>query len=284
MNMVRLCCVGLMALGMSACNLESEGDLVFKFHFDGEGERLNNLGVPEAMPEGHAGQDPAFRGLSAHYIELVDDPYTPVGDGLILYQGAETTLGGGAAIDFREAVIVGEGEEFARIPLRDLTSGSYPYFRISLSYQNFDIDLKAENGEVYPTTLASFVGYNTYIESFTLNEETIEVNGNKLQGYWGLEILGNTLQGQTPEGATTVPNPFWDSAPIPQGSCIVTGAFDKPLTFSEDMDDDVVLNVHITTNQSFEWIDVIPDGVWEPSAEENVVDMGTRGIRAEVEE
>ena len=114
--------------------------------------------------------------------------------------------------------------------------------------------------------------------------ETIEVNGNKLQGYWGLEILGNTLQGQTPEGATTVPNPFWDSAPIPQGSCIVTGAFDKPLTFSEDMDDDVVLNVHITTNQSFEWIDVIPDGVWEPSADEDVVDMGTRGIRAEIEE
>ena len=64
----------------------------------------------------------------------------------------------------------------------------------------------------------------------------------------------------------------------------MTGAFDKPLTFSEDMDDDVVLNVHITTNQSFEWIDVIPDGVWEPSAEENVVDMGTRGIRAEIEE
>ena len=63
----------------------------------------------------------------------------------------------------------------------------------------------------------------------------------------------------------------------------MTGAFDKPLTFSEDMDDDVVLNVHITTNQSFEWIDVIPDGVWEPSAED-VVDMGTRGIRAEIEE
>ena len=41
----------------------------------------------------------------------------------------------------------------------------------------------------------------------------------------------------------------------------MTGAFDKPLTFTEDMDDDVV-NVHITTNQSFEWVDVIPDGVW----------------------
>ena len=60
-----------------------------------------------------------------------------------------------------------------------------PTSEFHLSYQNFDVDLKAENGEVYPTTLASFVGYNTYIESFTLNEETIEVNGNKLQGYWG---------------------------------------------------------------------------------------------------
>ena len=64
----------------------------------------------------------------------------------------------------------------------------------------------------------------------------------------------------------------------------MTGAFDKPLTFSENMDDDVVLNVQITTNKSFEWIDVIPDGIWEPSAEEDVVDMGTRGIRAEIED
>ena len=130
---------------------------------------------------------------------------------------------GGAAIDW-EAVIVG-GCGVCESPSRP-DFGSYPYFRISLSYQNFDVDLKAENGEVYPTTLASFVGYK-HIESFMLNEETIEVNGNKLQGYGGLEILGNTLQGQT-RGATTVPNPFWDSAPIPQGSCIVTGAFDKP--------------------------------------------------------
>ena len=36
---------------------------------------------------------------------------------------------------FERLLIVGEGEEFARISLRDLTSGSYPYFRISLSYQ-----------------------------------------------------------------------------------------------------------------------------------------------------
>ena len=54
------------------------------------------------------------------------------------------------------------------------------------------------------------------------------------------------------------------------------------MTFVEDMDDDVVLEVHITTNNSFEWVDVIPDGVWEPSADENVVDMGTRGIRADI--
>ena len=59
------------------------------------------------------------------------------------------------------------------------------------------------------------------------------------------------LARQTPAGATTVPNPFGIQLPsLKEG--IVTGAFDKPLTFSEDMDDDVVLNVHITTNQSFE--------------------------------
>lgn len=282
MKMTQGICLAFLAIGMLTCNQGSDGDLVFKFHFDENGERLNNLGLPEDLPEGHAGQNPVFRGFSAHYIELMSDPYTPVGDGLVLYQGAETSTGGETAIDFREAVVVGEGQEFARIPLNEFSSGSYPYFRVSLSYQNFDVLLKAENGVIYPTTLASFVGYNTYIDSFTLNEETIEVGDNKLQGFWGLEILGNTLQGQTPAGATTVPNPFWDSSPIPQGSCIVTGSFDEPLTFSANMDDDVVVDVHVTTNKSFEWVDAVPDGVWEPSAEENVVDMGTRGIRAEV--
>ena len=178
---------GLALLALASCNPESEGDLVFTFHFDEQGERLNNLGEAEPTPEGHAGQNPRFRGISAHYIELMASPYTPVGDGLILYQGAETSLGGASAIDFQEAVVVGQGEEFARVPLKGLTSGEYPYFRISLSYQNFDVDLKAENGETYPTTLASFVGYNTYIDSYALNEETIAVNGNKLQDIGGLK-------------------------------------------------------------------------------------------------
>ena len=67
----------------------------------------------------------------------------------------------------------------------------------------------------------------TAIESFMLNEETIEVNGNKLQGY-GVEILGNTT-GQ-PQRRDHGAKPVWDS-PHPARDCIVTGAFDKPLTF-----------------------------------------------------
>ena len=65
MNMVRLCC-GLGGIGNVGLQPRSEGDLAFKFHFDGR--RRLNLGVAEAMPE-DTGQI-CVRGLSAHYIEL----------------------------------------------------------------------------------------------------------------------------------------------------------------------------------------------------------------------
>ena len=77
MNMVRLCCVGLTALGMSACNPESEGDLVFKFHFERR-ESVSTTRVAEAMPEDTQAKILSFVACLPH-IELMADPFTPVG-------------------------------------------------------------------------------------------------------------------------------------------------------------------------------------------------------------
>jgi hypothetical protein len=59
---------------------------------------------------------------------------------------------------------------------------------------------------------------------------------------------------------------------------VVTGQFALPLQISGNETNDVVVTMSLSTNQSFEWIDTTPDGKYEPSAGESVVDMGLRGL------
>jgi hypothetical protein len=134
---------------------------------------------------------------------------------------------------------------------------------VSLAYQEGKIDLLVSGTDVQGT-LASFVGYNYYITNFSLNGSTIEVNANRLQGFWAFEVLGFTSQGQAPEGATTVPNPLFDSSPIPQGSCVVTGQFENGLTISGNETNDIVVTLSFSINNSFEWTEVNLDGKFEP--------------------
>lgn len=260
--------------------------LVVKFVMDPNQERLDNLGQPSTLPTGHGAISPDFNSLSAHYIELASNIYTPLGEGEVIYMGPETMAGGAKAIDFNQAKIVAPGEVFLRIPLKDITPGTYYYPRISLLYQNYDIML-LQQGMNLPGTVASFVGYNTYITDYTINTQTMTVNDDQLQGYWGFEtfVFGTpyTTSGQAPAGATTVPNPLFATSPIPQGSCVVTGVFDQPLVISGNETQDIHLTISFSNNQSFEWVEVNADGKWEPAAGENVVDMGIRGMLPMVE-
>ena len=41
---------------------------------------------------------------------------------------------------------------------------------------------------------------------------------------------------------------------------------------------DIVVTVSLSTNHSFEWVDLNGDGLWSPTQGENVVDMGIRGL------
>ncbi len=137
-----------------------------------------------------------------------------------------------------------------------------------------------EAGTDYTGTLASFVGYNTYIGSFNIATHAFDVNANKLQGYWAFALndFDYATSGQAPVGATTVPNPLWNTSPIPDGSCVVTGNFFEPLVISANEKKDVVVTLSLSTNQSFEWVDGNGNGKYEPSLGETVVDMGLRGM------
>ncbi|QRM88458.1 hypothetical protein FG167_04210 [Lacinutrix sp. WUR7] len=256
----------------------SDANLIIKLAFNSTQERLGNFGEPVSVATGNAAQSPSINRMSANYIEFAPNMLTALGTGEIVFSGSETTSGGEKAIDFQEARFAGNNETFLTIPLSQVAAGDYEWVRVSLAYQEGDIDFLGEDGNDYTGTLASFVGYNTYVSTLNLNGSTIAINANRLQGFWAFETLGFTAQGQAPEGATTVPNPLFDSSPIPQGSCVVTGEFENGLTISGNETEDVVVTLSFSTNNSFEWTEVHADGKYEPSAGEQVVDMGLRGL------
>lgn len=288
--------------------IENVPKLIFIFEFDSTQVRLNNFGDTAVIPAGHGTQNPIMNAMSAHYIELAQSAFTQVGNGAVLYKAPETTEGGATAIDFSKDMKRKHGEKFFEIPLKNIAPGTYEYLRVSLAYQNFDVQFYLDTvvnvpgygnfpiAQYFPATVASFVGYNTFIKNYTIKTENIAVNANKLQGYWGFETKGNvsgypvqyTGTGQAPSGATTVVNPIASTSPIPAGSCLATGKFNNInygssfLQITGNETQDIIVRVSLSTNKSFEWIDGNGNGKWEPSKGESVVDMGIRGMIAKV--
>ena len=249
--------------------------LIIKLHFDSLAPRLDNFGNPAIIPATNSAQSPRFNSMSAHYIELAQSPITQLGMGEIIYSGAVTSAGGSSAINFDQAIVKGENQTFYEIPLSELTADTYNWIRVSLSYQNYEIDYRAVGLDL-TGTIASFVGFNNYITSHTVGTQSVPVNANKLQGYWAFESNGQVSSGDA--AGTTVPNPLSATSPIPAGSCIVTGDFDVPFTFTGNETSDIIMTLNLSTNQSFEWSDANQNGIYEPLDGDVVVDMGLRGI------
>ncbi len=306
MNLKHISIIATLALTVILTSCDKEDDekpespappqpqLIFKFKFDSTQVRLDNVGNPSTVPAGNAAQSPRFKLMSQHYIELANDTH-PLGSGAVLYTGTSTTAGGSNAINHSLSVLKGDEEIFFSKPLSEITPGTYKWLRVSLAYQSYDITYKAAvipgNG-LDTGTIASFIGYKTYINSYKINGNTYVPSvatggpGNHTQGYWGFETnVGGTnyfIDGQSP--GTTVPNPFTTS-PIPSGSCVVTGQFvnnaliNSTLTITGTETSDIVIMVSLSTNKSFEWTDPNADGYYQPDlGNETVVDMGIRGM------
>lgn len=277
-----------LVFAISGCSKDKEEPmLVFKYTFDEQGERQDNFGNPASIPVNHAAQTPDFKALGVHSIELINaQPGLPT-DQTIVYKGAETTFNGIEGIDFERELIVSEGEVLVRIPLSQITPGTYNYLRNSLGYQEYNIDFLYTDPNFGPMDLngdiASFVGFKTYVSNFDLSGENIVVNDVVNQGFWAFHVsspVAITQTGNAP--VTTVPNPLDAVSPIPLGSCLVTGQFDSPLVVTGEESEDIVVEVAVSINQSFEWEEINQDGKYEPAVE-SVVDMGTRGLRAIVQ-
>ncbi len=278
----------------------STANLIFKFKFDSTQVRLNNIGGISTIPAGNAAQNPIMNKMSAHYVELTPTAFTGLGNGAVLYKAPETTLGGNSAIYFSKSSLVGNNEIFFSTPIKNVAIGTYEYLRISLAYQNLDVKFHIDTtinippagatviSQDFPATIAGFIGYNTYINSFAIKNQSIAVNANKLQGFWAAETSGtiagfpftNTQMGQAPANATTVVNPIFATSPVPQGSCLVTGAFagGSKLKITGTETNDIIITVSLSTNKSFEWTDTNGNGKWDVTKGERVVDMGLRGM------
>ncbi len=269
---------------------ETPVQLKLAVEFDATLPRLGNFGEEVAVPAENAAQSPKMNEVSIQYIEFAPDSLMALGTGSIVYQGVKTTKGGEEAFDFDESILVKNGEEFIAVDLSSLTPGTYNWLRVSLSYQNYDIDYRLNLtdpvpvDQVYSGTLASFVGVNTYIESHTVKDSVVEVKGNKVQGYWAFEtsIDFNGVQFgevETGDGAgVTVVNPINATSPIEPGSCVVTGKLAEPLVITGEEAEDIEVVMAFSINNSFEWKEVNVDGLFEPGAGETVVDMGLRGL------
>ena len=280
--------------------------LIFKFKFDSTQVRLDNLGNPSpSIPAGHGAYSPVFNKMAAHYIELAQTDFTSLGSGVVLYHAPETVSGGTTAIQFSKSVVVRENVVFYSAPINTIASGTYKWLRLSLSYQNYDIPYKANAlttvNNIGTGTIASFLGYKTYVEKYKVKNQYIvpsaSVGGafvNHLQGYWGFEtyIPGYgyyIADGQPAAGSTTVVNPNSINSPVPAGSCVVTSVFTNSVGIAQNLTitgtetKDIIITVYISTNKSFEWIDVNPDGYYQPENGETPVDMGIRGIIPKVQ-
>ena len=253
----------------------------FIFRFDSTQARLNNIGQPSVIAAGNAAQSPIFNKMSAHYVELAPVATTALGAGDVLYWAPETNAGGLNAIDFSRSTFAGNGEVFLTVPLDSITPGTYEWLRVSLAYQNYDIKFKA-SGFNLTGTIASFIGFRTYVQNFKIKDSTVTLNANKTQGYWAFETsvsgFGSVTSGQAPAGATTVPNPIFATSPVPAGSCVVTGKFGTALQVTGTETSDITIVVSLSTNKSFEWTDPDGNGTFDPLNGDQVVDMGIRGL------
>jgi hypothetical protein len=253
----------------------------FIFKFDSTQVRLDAFGQPATMPAGHAGQSPRFNTMSAHYVEMTPSAFTALGAGAVLYKAPQVSTGGATAIDFSNSKFAGNNQVFLSVPVTSFAAGTYNWLRVSLAYQNYNVYMNAV-GQTIDATIASFIGFNTYLKSYKVKDSTVMVNANKLQGYWAVEGkvsgFGFLSTGQAPPGATTVPNPLFATSPIPAGSCLVTGQFITPLVVTGNETSDINIVVSLSTNKSFEWIDVDGNGTYDPNNGDVVIDMGIRGM------
>jgi hypothetical protein len=296
----------------------SDKNINFSLKFDPTQARLGNAGQPVSVPAGNAAQNPAFKTMAVHFIELCPDSTSALSTSsvnlpnksILLYKGVETSAGGSTAIDFDQLKKAAAGEKFFAAPIKGIKAGTYKFIRVSVAYQNYDITYNLNNisytyngitfnspNQTNKTArVASFLGFNSYIRKATINAKDTTINGNRPQGFGLSESVfaittpitysRTILGGWQSEGTTTVVNPVAASlVGLPLNSCLIQGKLAKPLVITGNETADINAILSFSTNKSFEWRDTNGNGKLDfdattPANSEKVMDMGLRGLVA----
>ena len=76
---------------------------------------------------------------------------------------------------FCKEVLCKNGDSFFSIPLKDVRVGTYKWLRTSVAYQNYDVKIKTTSGGLMDGTVASFVGFNTYVDKFKMKNTVMTI-------------------------------------------------------------------------------------------------------------
>ena len=125
----------------------------------------------------------------------------------------------------------------------------------------------------FPGTVASFIGFDSYIQSYKIKTKEVVLNANRKQGYWGFETtvsaggftMEDTLYGAGTSRCHNCTEPdLFHISHTTRFVCCYRCFLPGKLTITGNETKDIVVQVALSTNKSFEWIDRIADGKWEP--------------------
>jgi hypothetical protein len=235
----------------------TDANLIFKIKFDSSQERLDSFGQVATVQDGYAAQSPNISLTSIHYIELVPNENTPFGEGEIIYEGEVTDAGGETAIDFDNAILVGNNEIFTTIPIETINTNNYPYIRIIASYQKGTFDFLQPDGTIVEGEYNLFLGNKTFYSELQ-HEDCMDINSfnvNRDHGYFVFGVPSSPsdpgICGVLPiQGDITEVNPINGSASVPENHGIITGIFENGLTISGIEADDIVITLSLSTKNS----------------------------------
>ena len=236
-------------------------EITYNIFIDSTQERLDSNANPVGTPAGHGSLSPRYNYLQVGQIFLFDS--TSPGNGWSTLNSLNITGSNGT-------ITVGSHYNGSAITFNCL--------RINFDFQNYEFDC-AIDGNYLSVNMLSFLGSSWMQNPLFIRDSVVSHDTVESQGSWYLEIdsvgMGVVLHGLT--STLTAPNVLQNTSPLQYGGYSLTCPINPPLTFSGDQTH--TLNVSISSNHCFEWIEHSNPGSFDPLNGDTVFDVGLRGVK-----
>jgi hypothetical protein len=258
---------------MTSCNKNQEempdhrygygAEITYNILIDSTQERLDSNANPGITPSGHGSLSPRFNYLQINQIYLFDSASQDDGWST-LYNPLNITGSNGTTT-------VGSRYDGSKKTLNCL--------KISFSFQNYELGCSIDGNYLSVNMLSFFSGSHLGQDSLFIRDSVVYLDTLKSRGEWYLEIdsvgMGAVLHRVT--STLTAPTILHNTNPLEDGAYSIICAITPPLTFTGDQKHTV--NISISSNHCFEWIEHSNPGSFEPLNGDTVFDFGLRGAQ-----